>query len=104
MSRAVFSSAVGAIAVCALALRLVGAEWGKPYAYHFDEPFILKPALHIVDTGDLDPHFFRYPSLMIYIEAAIAAGNHAIAGMPLAVPEGPEYGPSDLGTWTWPAL
>jgi 4-amino-4-deoxy-L-arabinose transferase-like glycosyltransferase len=104
VSRAALVLAVGAVAIAALTLRLVGTEWGKPYAYHFDEPFILKPALRIVDEGDLNPHFFRYPSLMIYVEAAIAAGNHVFGDMPLAVPEGAAYGPSDLGTWTWPAL
>ena len=104
MSRPAFVVGLGVIVVAALALRLAGTEWGKPYAYHFDEPFVVKPALRIVDSGDPNPHFFRYPSLMIYVEAAIAAGNHVISGMPLAVPEGPAYGPSDLGTWTWPAL
>jgi hypothetical protein len=96
--------ALGTIAVAALALRLAGTQWGKPYAYHFDEPFIVKPALRIADSGDLNPHFFRYPSLLIYVEAAIARANHVLGAMPLDVPRGAAYGPSDLGTWTWPAL
>jgi 4-amino-4-deoxy-L-arabinose transferase-like glycosyltransferase len=96
--------ALGVVAVAAFALRLTGTDWGKPYAYHFDEPFILKPALRIAESGDPNPHFFRYPSLMIYLETAIVEANHALGGMPLSVPDGPGYGPSDLGTWTWPAL
>lgn len=85
-------------------VRLIGTNWGEPYGYHYDEPFVVVPALRIVATGDLNPHFFRYPSALIYAEAAVVAALHRWTGLDLALPVGPAYGPADLGTWTWPAL
>ncbi|RMD82960.1 MAG: phospholipid carrier-dependent glycosyltransferase, partial [Candidatus Dadabacteria bacterium] len=99
-----YRAALAAIILAALFMRWYGSTWGAPYGFHFDEPFVVKPALRIVATGDLDPRFFRYPSAMIYAEAAVAAAWHFLAGMPVRIPHGPAYGPSDLGPWTWPAL
>ncbi|MCF6290902.1 MAG: hypothetical protein L3J03_07910 [Desulfobacterales bacterium] len=46
-----------------------------PYPAHVDESHRLEPALHILQTGDLNPHYFHKPSLPIYITAAgLAAG------------------------------
>ena len=92
------------LVLVAAALRCYGTDWGAPYGYHFDEPFVLKPALRMVERGDPNPHFFRYPSALIYTEAAIALAYHRLCGMDLTVPTGPAYGPSDLGPWSWPAL
>jgi hypothetical protein len=99
-----FGGKLGAIAALAFTLRLLGTEWGKPYAYHFDEPFVLKPALRIVESGDLNPHFFRYPSLLIYLESVVVRANNSLGNMPLNVPNDPSYGPQDLYPETWPAL
>jgi len=96
--------AVAATVLVGLSLRLIGAGWGAPYGYHYDEPFIMKPALQIVASGDPNPHFFNYPSAMIYAETAIVAAHHRFGRMDLLVPRGPGYGPVDLGEWTWPAL
>jgi hypothetical protein len=73
-------------------LRLSPIAYDRPYVYHPDEWAITKPALHIVATGDLNPHRFGYPSLLIYIEAGAAEIVHQIAGSPLTVPEAPGYG------------
>jgi len=102
--RFTFGVKLGAIAALALALRLLGTEWGRPYAYNFDEPFVLKPALRIVESGDPNPHFFRYPSLLIYLESIVVAANNTFGDMPLSVPNDPSYGPQDLYPETWPAL
>ncbi len=46
-----------------------------PYPGHVDESRRLEPALHILQTGDLNPHYFHKPSLPIYLTAAgLAAG------------------------------
>jgi hypothetical protein len=46
-----------------------------PYPVHVDESHRLEPALHILQTGDLNPHYFHKPSLPIYLTAAgLAAG------------------------------
>ena len=41
-----------------------------PYVVNGDEPHVTVPALKILQTGDFNPHFFRYPSLPIYLTTA----------------------------------
>jgi len=40
-----------------------------PFGPGVDEPEVMERAVRIMKTGDLNPHFFDYPSLYIYIEA-----------------------------------
>jgi hypothetical protein len=54
------------IVAAAAALRLWGVTWGLPHAYHPDEGSILIHALGF-GTGDLNPHWFRWPSLFMYV-------------------------------------
>lgn len=54
------------IVAAAAALRLWGITWGLPHAYHPDEGSILVHALGF-GTGDLNPHWFRWPSLFMYV-------------------------------------
>jgi len=61
--------ALTAIMLIAVALRLWGIGFGLPYLYHPDEPGYVAIAQHIVKTGDLNPHFFNYPSLFFYLNA-----------------------------------
>ena len=42
-------------------LRLRGITWGLPYLYDPDEHFFVDPAVRIVTTGDLNPHWFGHP-------------------------------------------
>ena len=46
-----------------LFLRLWRLDYGKmlPYLAHADEQTQYNPAINIIRTGDLNPHFFRYP-------------------------------------------
>ena len=44
-------------------------HFGLPYLYHPDEPGYVTIAQDIFKTGDLNPHFFNYPSLFFYIHA-----------------------------------
>ena len=99
-----FWAKLATVTALGFALRLLGTDWGEPYAYHFDEPFVLKPALRMVENGDPNPHFFRYPSLLIYLESIVVAANNVLGDMPLEVPNDPSYGPQDLYPETWPAL
>jgi 4-amino-4-deoxy-L-arabinose transferase-like glycosyltransferase len=55
----------------ALALRAWGVQWSLPYVGHVDEPKIVDSAVHMVKTGDLNPHLFIWPSGVIYIQALI---------------------------------
>lgn len=38
-----------------------------------DEEFVVGKAQRMVETSDLNPHFFHYPSLLLYIDAAFLA-------------------------------
>ena len=53
------------VLVLAVAIRLSGIRWGLPHPYHPDEGSILFHALAF-GTGDLNPHWFRWPSLGMY--------------------------------------
>jgi len=58
--------------VCtAFAIRFKGIWFGYPLPVHPDEPVLVENALRMINTGDLNPHFFRYPTLNIYIQALI---------------------------------
>jgi 4-amino-4-deoxy-L-arabinose transferase-like glycosyltransferase len=61
----------GLIAALALAVRAYGLNWGLPEVYEEAIPF--KRAWEMWGWGpgrhlDLNPHFFRYPSLTIYLQ------------------------------------
>jgi 4-amino-4-deoxy-L-arabinose transferase-like glycosyltransferase len=63
-------AALGALIVLAGGLRLVGIEYGLPFPLlNPDEANIVPRAWRVVHGGGLDPHFFDYPSLLIYLEA-----------------------------------
>jgi 4-amino-4-deoxy-L-arabinose transferase-like glycosyltransferase len=59
-----------AISVLALVLRLWGISYDLPFIYYPDEPGYVAIAQRIFKTGDLNPHFFNYPSLFFYLNAA----------------------------------
>lgn len=63
------------VLLAAFAVRVYGISAGIPYAVGIDEPFIVNHALQILKTGDWNPHFFDYPSLVIYIHTVVAAAR-----------------------------
>ena len=58
------------IQALALALRLWGLDWGLPYTYHPDESRYLSHVLVMLREGDLNPRWFLYPSLWVYLVLA----------------------------------
>ena len=50
-------------------LRFSGISWGLPYLYHSDEFLIVDVYLRMVQNLDLNPHWFIYPSFMMYVNA-----------------------------------
>ncbi len=54
------------ILAVAVWLRSRGLDWGLPHPYHPDEGSILFHALAF-GSGDLNPHWFRWPSLLMYV-------------------------------------
>jgi hypothetical protein len=65
--------ALATIVSTGLFVRLWRLDFGRelPYLAHTDEPTQYNPAIRIVTTGDLNPHFFNYPSLTIYLDAIV---------------------------------
>src|SRR5581483_315759 len=57
--------ALFALLVCGLVLRLIGIDFGLPLQLHPDEWSQVDIARGML-AGDLNPHFFRYGSLMLY--------------------------------------
>ena len=75
---------LGAILLLAAALRLWSIGYDLPYVFHPDEPAVIGVALRIFRSGDLNPHFFHYPSLVFYVHALAYALYYAagqIAGI-----------------------
>lgn len=57
-------------------LYLRGLSWGKPFILHPDEPVIVEKAIKILQKGDMNPHFFNYPSLPIYVQSLVSTITH----------------------------
>ncbi len=67
-NKTAFWSLAGVL-ICALALRLWALNWGLPYLYDHDESIFVTIAQRIVKTGDLNPHYFDYGSVLFYLNA-----------------------------------
>lgn len=50
-------------------LRGWGIAYDLPFVYHPDEPVYISISQGIFQKGDLNPHFFNYPSLFFYLHA-----------------------------------
>src|SRR3954452_12909123 len=60
-----------ALFLFAFVLRAYGVRGSLPYVGHPDEPKLIDSAIHMVKTGDLNPHLYIWPSLYIYLEALV---------------------------------
>jgi 4-amino-4-deoxy-L-arabinose transferase-like glycosyltransferase len=69
------------IVLLAAVLRVWTIGNGIPYTTGSDEPVILEKALNILKSGDLNPHFFDYGGLTIYLHAATATVRFAAGAM-----------------------
>jgi len=66
--------ALAAILAGAAALRLVGVGYARPFAlFSPDEQSIVPRAWHMAHGGGLDPHWFDYPTLLMYVMAPFQA-------------------------------
>src|SRR5262249_39985687 len=52
-----------------------------PFSPGVDEPEVMERAVRMMKTGDLNPHFFDYPSLYLYVEAAISTVRFLVGAM-----------------------
>ena len=62
--------AIGVIVAVAAVLRFWGSSGGLPSSLGVDEPQIMIRSFTMVKTGDFNPHFFDYPGLYLYLQAA----------------------------------
>ncbi len=69
---------LGIILLLALAIRVWGIASDLPYIYNPDEPNYINIIQNIFKTGDLNPHFFNYPSLFFYINSLAYIPVYAI--------------------------
>ncbi|MGK7911707.1 MAG: ArnT family glycosyltransferase [Synechococcus sp.] len=60
---------LGIIVLIALGIRVWGVNFGLPNLFHPDEPNKIIMAQNMFKTGDLNPHYFKKPTLFIYINA-----------------------------------
>jgi len=75
-----YVSPVACLILVATILRLYGLRWGLPdsthlFSYHPDEYHSLR-GLFSLAQGSLNPHFFNYGSLYLYVVAAAAVISH----------------------------
>lgn len=55
------------------ALRFTALHQSLPYFDNPDEPTMTNTGIRMLQTGDLNPHFFRWPSLPFYLQFAATA-------------------------------
>lgn len=65
----------------AAVLRFWALSQGIGFNPGVDEPEVMDRAVRMIRTGDLNPHFFDYPSLYIYVEAAVAVLRFMVGAM-----------------------
>jgi hypothetical protein len=70
-------AALAALLALGLALRLIGLEYGLPFGtlLNPDEQSIVPRAWRMVHGFGLDPHWFDYPTLVLYVLAPFQAWN-----------------------------
>lgn len=69
-----------ALAAAAL-LRFWALAQGVPFSVQVDEPEVLLRAVRMMKTGDLNPHFYDYPTLYMYVQALVAVVRFLVGAM-----------------------
>ena len=70
---------VAALVVGSFLWRVPELSIGLPYLWHWDEPQNMNNALRMYRDGNLDPHFFFYPSVTIYLQLLWLHVSHPVA-------------------------
>ena len=61
--------ALAAIVLTALAVRVIGITYDYPFLLQLDEMIAVRATVRMMAAHSLDPHFYSYGPLLIYIEA-----------------------------------
>ena len=59
------------VLLLAFLLRIYGIGFGLPHLFYWDEPTVVNRAVRF-GSGDLNPHFFAYPALYMYVLFAVS--------------------------------
>jgi 4-amino-4-deoxy-L-arabinose transferase-like glycosyltransferase len=62
-------AALAAIVLTALAVRVIGITYDYPFLLQLDEMIAVRATVRMMAAHSLDPHFYYYGPLLIYIEA-----------------------------------
>ncbi|HEX2130050.1 MAG TPA: glycosyltransferase family 39 protein [Actinophytocola sp.] len=62
--------------------RVAGLAADLPFMHHPDEPTNLRVVDSMVANGDPNPHFFNYPSLFLYLNAAVHLDGPLLGWLP----------------------
>jgi 4-amino-4-deoxy-L-arabinose transferase-like glycosyltransferase len=76
-----FRNGLIAVVLLAAVLRLWSIDFGVPMVTHPDEVPIVFYASGMVEAGDLNPRWFRYPAFIIYMQAAVILVVDAVASI-----------------------
>ena len=69
------------VLLAAAVLRFWALPHGVPFSVQVDEPEVMVRAVRMMKTGDLNPHFFDYPTLYIYLQALAATARFLFGAM-----------------------
>ena len=72
---------LGLALVAAALLRFWALSQGVPFSVQVDEPEVMIRAVGMMKTGDLNPRFFDYPALYMYMEAMVAVVRFLVGAM-----------------------
>ena len=90
---------LAAVLVAAAVLRFWALGHGIGYAPGVDEPEILDRAVNMMKSGSLNPRFFDYPSLYIYLQMIVAILRFVIGAMGGAWSSLEQAGPEAFYFW-----
>jgi 4-amino-4-deoxy-L-arabinose transferase-like glycosyltransferase len=67
--------------LAAALLRFWALPQGVPFSVQVDEPEVMVRAVLMMRNGDLNPHFFDYPTLYMYVQALVAVLRFMVGAM-----------------------
>lgn len=92
VGRSLFVVLLGVVAGGAV-LRLYGLDFGLPqFLFHPDEARKSAVVKGILETGDLNPNYFRHPSFLLYSTAFLAKLYEIVTGVVVDLPAVPLFG------------
>ncbi len=80
-------------------LRLWNISNGVPFAVGIDEPAIMSTVVRILKSGDYNPHFFEYPTAVVYFQLGVAVVQFLSGAMRHAWNAVEQVGMADFYLW-----